>query len=118
MLSVRLTKLSISQEFETNSAMESIDKKLALVLWGKDESGEDDVVVFAGILREINGSYFLERNDGSDPEIKQAWLDRIKQIPEDIKSTLLDCEYQLSLAVDNLDGSSADYEKYGLVWPK
>ena len=41
-----------------------------------------------------------------------------KRVPEDLRKTLMDCEYQLSLSVGNAEEYSGDLESYGLKWPK
>ena len=97
--------------------MNSLNKKLALVLWGKDKNGEDEVAVFSGVLVEKNKIYFLDREDEKNPEILEEWLPRITKIPEDLKEMLMDCEYQLALSIGDADETSESYESFGLKWP-
>ena len=97
--------------------MQALNKKLALVLWAKDDEGKDDVSVFSGTLIQNQESYYLERKDGSNPEIRQEWLSRIQIIPEDLKNTLMGCDYQLSLTVGDISDSADQFEAFGLKWP-
>lgn len=90
---------------------------LALVLWGTDTSGEDDVAVFSGILVEREGSAYLHRDSGDVP-LEIEWLERIAAVPTDLRPTLLNCEYQLSLSVGDIDDeASASWKALGLKWP-
>ena len=97
--------------------MISLNKTLALVLWSKDENGEDEVAVFSGILIKKNETFFLEREDDKNPEILEEWLSRITKIPEDLKEMLMNCEYQLALSVGDVDETPESYENFGLTWP-
>ena len=97
--------------------MISLNKTLALVLWSKDENGEDEVAVFSGVLIKKNEIFFLEREDEKNPEILEEWLSRITKIPEDLKEILWDCEYQLLLSVGDVDETSESYESFSLKWP-
>ena len=99
--------------------IEALNKSLALVLWAKDESGEDDVAVFSGTLVNIDENYFLERDSNNkNPEIKKEWLQRINSVPEELKENLMGCEYQLSLSVGSSEEISEPLENFGLSWPK
>lgn len=97
--------------------MEALDHKLALLLWGEDENGEDDVAIFAGVLISKDGEYFLQRDDGNKPEIREEWLDRIKPVSSDLKETLLQCDFQLSLSVGSIESNEGFESFAGLKWP-
>jgi hypothetical protein len=94
------------------------NKTLALVLWEQVENGEGDVVVYPGVLIKEGESYFLQREKGGNPEIQEPWLARVKQVPSNLKDTLMGCEYELSLTVGNVNGAPEGFEKFGLKWPK
>ena len=98
--------------------MEALNKKLALVLWSEDENGEEDVAVFSGILVSRDGVYFLERCDSKNPEILAEWLERIRPVSEDLKETLLGCDYQLALSVGKVKGGQSMESFGGLKWPE
>lgn len=98
--------------------MEALNRKLALVLWSEDENGEDDVAVFSGILINKDGAYYLERNDGKSPEILQEWLERIRPVGEELKETLLGCDFQLALSVGQVESGTSMESFGGLKWPE
>lgn len=98
--------------------MDALNQTLALVLWSQDQDGNDDVAVFTGRLIKEGGLYYFQRKDGENPEIKLEWLSRIKKVPEELKTTLSDCDYQLSLLVGDIDDGSESLETFGLKWPK
>jgi len=92
-------------------------RTLALVLWGKDASGEDDVAVFSGKLIELEGASYLQRDSGNVP-LEVEWLERIASVPDDLRDTLLGCEYQLSLTVGDVDDNESEsWKRMGLKWP-
>ena len=99
-------------------AHSALNKSLALVLWGKDEKGEDDVAVFPGKLVEKGGSlHFQHDNSDAMLELHEDWPDRIKVVPADISGTLLKCSYQLSLRVGDIGDSKDAFQQTGLRWP-
>lgn len=96
----------------------AINKKLALLLWAKDDAGEDDVAVYSGTLIQSGLLYYLDREgDGTNPEIRQEWLPKIEAVPESLKETLLGCDYQLSLSVGDAEEYKGELENFGLKWP-
>lgn len=53
-----------------------VGKRLALLLAGRDDKGEDDWEVFTGIVREDAGYLFLDRDQGT-LELLEEWIARI-----------------------------------------
>lgn len=101
------------------AAPPALDRSLVLVLWAKDEGGEDDVAVFPGMLYERDGRYYLKRKPGKpEPEILAEWLPRIVPVPEDLRETLRGCDFQLSLTVGGIADGGGDLENFGLKWPE
>jgi len=99
--------------------MEALDKNVALVLWGEDENGEDDVAMFSGVLVSEEGRYYLRMSNGKAPEIYSEWLDRIKPTPDKMKEFFLECEYHLVLSVGNVEEAGSDMKSFGgLKWPE
>ena len=97
------------------------NKSIALVVWGKDDQGEDDVAVFTGIMKVENGElYFHRDNEEVHFEMPFDDLDRIKPVPSDLKDTMLNCEYFVNLTIvpypenENPD----DFKITGLKWPE
>lgn len=96
-------------------------KKLALIAWGTDEKGKDDVALFTGIAKWDGNQLTLDRRDGEPGiSIPNNWLDRLKLVEQSLKETLLDSEYSISISVGHLpeDGESSDFKLLGLKWPK
>ena len=98
--------------------LDALDRSLALVLWAENEAGEDDVVVYPGVLRQRGSAFVLERGEGeSTAEIREEWLARIQTVPAEVSSVLCNCEYQLSLLVGKSEDVDGALESYGLRWP-
>jgi len=96
----------------------ALNKSLALVLWGKDEKGQDDVAVFPGTLVERGGSlYFQHNKSDAMHELQEGWPNRIKEVPADLSGTLLKCTYQLSLRIGDIGDSKDAFQDTGLRWP-
>lgn len=96
-------------------------KKLAMIVWGEDDNGEDDVAVFTGIARWTGEHLYLDREDNPKPfQIPDELLERIEITPEEIKDIVLDAEYYFNATIsplpDNEDES--DYMQTGLKWPE
>ena len=97
-----------------------VNRSLALVLWGKTQTGEDDVVVFPGTLRQIDRRYYLER-EGKPALMKLSteWMLRVKDVSEELREILCDCELQLSLTIADIEEEdAAGYIRSGLKWPE
>jgi hypothetical protein len=89
---------------------------IALILWRKKDDGEDDLAVFKGILTQQDGIYYLDREEGYDRALRKEWLGRIDTVPKEIKEVLLNCDYQLSLNLDEL-AEAGGLESFGFSWP-
>ncbi|HDY7993163.1 TPA: hypothetical protein ACGVB5_004862 [Vibrio vulnificus] len=98
--------------------MDLSGKTLALLLWSKDEDGEDDVAVFKGSITREGASFFYQNESGSKLELTDDWLGRIVPVASDVKDVLLNCDYQLSLTVGQLLPDSKDFVETGLSWPE
>ncbi len=93
------------------------DRSLALVLWGKNSAGDDDVVVYSGVLIVREGRPFLSR-DAGDIELETDWLDRIRPVPQELRETLLGCEFQIALTIgDTGDTDTSNWRRLGIKWP-
>ena len=95
-------------------------KKLALVLFGQDEEGNDDVAVFTGTARLNESVVTFERPDIEPLELKDDWIDRIKPVSSDMKETLLDADYMVPLSIGKLSQEDdwSGFVETGLKWPK
>jgi len=89
-----------------------IESSIALLLWVTDENGGDDVALFNGTFKHGQSIYYVDRGPGKEKfEIKDEWLERIQEVPEDLVETLRGASYQLSLTVGMLDDSE-DFSQY------
>jgi hypothetical protein len=97
----------------------ALNRTLALVLWGKTADGADDVVVYPGELGQNGERYYLRRSgSGPHPELRSEWLERIGEVPPDLRETLCNCDFQLSLTVGDISDEEAErLEQFGLRWP-
>jgi hypothetical protein len=97
----------------------ALNKTFALLLWSKNADGADDVAVYPGVLSHDGRRYYLKRREAtSHPELLSEWLPRITAVPPDVRETLCDCEYQLSLTVgDVTDDEAKGFTQFGLRWP-
>jgi hypothetical protein len=97
----------------------ALNKTLALVLWGKSADGTDDVAVYPGVLSHSGGRYYLQRpGSNSQPVLSTEWLPRISEVPSDLRETLCNCDFQLSLTIGDVSDEEAQgLEHFGLTWP-
>src|ERR1700757_3507555 len=100
--------------------MDIIGKRLALILWGEDRNGEDEVWVHTGTVRASGSGFVLDRGEDK-PQVKllPEWLPRIKPVCDELRTTLLEAEICLSLTVapvpEGMDPS--EFEDIGLHHP-
>ena len=102
------------------SYQDSIDQSIALLLWGKDEDGEDDVALFCGTFRKHNSTFYIDRGTNNEKiEVREEWLERIQKVPDDLRETLEGASYQLSLSIGNLEEGEdvSSYLDTGMKWP-
>jgi len=105
---------------QIHDPLASLDgRSFALLLWGKDEHAQDDVAIFAGVLRNESGALTMLRPDGSQVAILPEWHERIKVPGSGIASIVRGAEYILSLSIGDLPESAntAALELLGLTWP-
>lgn len=96
-------------------------KKLALLLMGKKENGEDDWAVFTGIARWDGKSLLLDRGEKKNSfRVPTDTLNRIKPVEKKNKETFCDAEYFIPLTVGALpdDANLNEYIKTDLKWPE
>jgi hypothetical protein len=95
--------------------MDIVGKRLALIIWGKDRNGEDEVWVYAGTV-QASGLVLERGEDGSRVKLRPEWLSRITRVSDDVRSTLRGAEICLSLTItpvpEGLDPS--EFEDIGL----
>ena len=95
-------------------------KRVAVVAWAKKANGDDDVAVFSGIADWDGERLLLVRDPvGTSFAIPNEWFDRIKRVPDELRATLMDSEYFVSVTVGEATASElSTLDKTGLHWPK
>lgn len=96
---------------------QAIDQTLAVLLWGEDAEGEDDVVLMTGVLREADGAFFVDRGDNPRFPLEAEWLPRIKRTNPEVLDVVNHAPFMLTLTVGNVDEVDDDYRPTGLKWP-
>jgi hypothetical protein len=100
--------------------MDIVDKQLALVIWGEDQNGEDEVWVHTGTVRMEESGLFLDRGPDK-PQVKllPEWLPRIEPVTEEVRSILGGAEFCVSLTVSCIPESDDPslYESIGVRHP-
>jgi len=100
--------------------MEIVGKRLALVIWGRDRNGEDEVWVHTGTVRTSGSGFILDRGEYK-PRVKLLleWFPRIEPVNEEVRSTLCRAEVYVSLTIapipEGMDPSQ--FEDIGLHHP-
>src|SRR5262245_56527038 len=100
--------------------MNIVGKRLALVIWGKDRHGEDDVWVHTGTVRALGSGYVLDRGeDAPQVNLLSEWLVQNKPVNEVLRSALCAAEICISLTSgpipEGMDPSQ--FEDIGLHHP-
>src|SRR5438445_6377123 len=87
------------EEGKINS-MNVVGKRLALVIWGTDRNGEDEVWVHTGSVQASGSGFVLDRGEDK-PQVKllPEWLSRIKPVDDEVRSTLCEAEICVSLTL-------------------
>lgn len=85
-------------------------KTLAVILWCEDENGEDEVYVRTSQIRQNNGELMFEVPDNifdfdSNNHFLPIsdYLERINVVEDELKVTLKNADYSLSLIVGNIE---------------
>jgi hypothetical protein len=100
--------------------LDIVGKRLALVIWGKDRDGEDEVWVHTGTVQASDSGFVLDRGEDK-PLVKllPEWLSRIKPVNNEVQSTLCGAEICVSLTLspipEGMDPSL--FEDIGLHHP-
>ena len=100
--------------------MDIIGKRLALITWGWDGNGEDEVWVHAGTVQASGSGLVLDRGkDGPQVKLLSQWLPRIEPVSDELRTTLLGAELCLSLTIGPIpEGADpSEYEDIGLHEP-
>ncbi len=102
------------------SITEIAGSRLALLLMGESEDGEDDWAVITGIAKLKDGELVLDRGpDNADFEVRSEWIVRIKPTRDEVRSILGDCDFFLPLSVGQAsDDELKEMDPTGISWPE
>jgi hypothetical protein len=92
------------------------DMSTALIIWNTMK--EDDVHVYIGKLRVENSKYYFVNDEkGWRATLEEEQLKELKPVTDDLKETLLNADYALSLSIGDLPDSNTDlYVATGMNW--
>ena len=93
----------------------------ALLVWYVREGHEDEAKVFPGLATWHAATQTVEvRNKQSGDvmvTLEGEQLDRIMEVTEDLKETLCQCDYGISLTMGDLSDENSDrLEKLAIQW--
>ena len=97
--------------------LEELTKKaIALIIWNTEK--EDDVHVYLGRLKFENGeACFINEEKGWRFSLDEEQLSRLRPVDDDLKETLLNADYAISLSMAVLPESGTEgFEKTGMKW--
>ena len=92
------------------------DKSISLVVWNTEK--EDDVHVYLGKLYlENEESYFVNEAKGWKVSLDEEQLSRLHPVSDDLKETLLNAGYVLSMSMGSLpETDTEDFNETGMKW--
>ena len=92
------------------------DKAISLIVWNTEK--ENDVQVFLCKLQEENSKLFLINEEkGWRVSLDDDQLSRLKPVSDDLRETLLNADYALSMTMQNIPQlSSQNYRETGMKW--
>jgi hypothetical protein len=92
------------------------DKTVALIVWNTKK--EDDVHVYLGKLQEEKDEYFFVNEEKSwRVSLDNEQLNRLQPVSDDLKETLLNADYALSMSMGDLPQSNSEnYKATGMKW--
>jgi hypothetical protein len=91
------------------------DKSIALVLWNNEK--EDDVHVFLGKLEMEDGKFnFINQEKVWKVSLNDEQLGRLKAVPEELSTVLLNADYALNMSIGSLSDSEMATVRTGMKW--
>src|SRR3954467_1180799 len=92
------------------------DKNISLIVWNTEK--ENDVHVYLGKLHFENAFYyFINKEKGWRISLDEEQLSRLKPVSEDLKETLLNADYALSVSIGSLPETDSNaFEITGMKW--
>jgi hypothetical protein len=94
-------------------------KKLAVLVMGTDDNGEEEWVTYFGTAVYDGTTLFMDRVKDPPFEIRAEWLDRIEPVPDTVRHILKNADLLLRLTCGPLppDADEHEYLPTGLKVP-
>jgi len=101
--------------FDMNSE-EIKSASIALVVYNAND--DTDVHVYLGRMHRAGGEwYFINEERGWKISLNSEQLNRLKPVPDSLKSVLLNADYAVTMVIQSFPGSDmTGYEKTGMKW--
>jgi hypothetical protein len=92
------------------------DKAISLIVWNTEK--ENDVTVYSGSLQTENDeTFFVNEEEGWKVSLSSEQLEELRPVPDELKETLLDADYALSMSMAYLPESGREnYRATGMKW--
>ena len=93
-----------------------VGKSLCLIVW--NIQNEDDVHVYLGRFHMLDGGgYFVNEEKGWQVSLDEGQLDKLMPVSDDLKETLLNADYALSMSIDDLpEIDTGEFRVTGMNW--
>jgi hypothetical protein len=94
------------------------EKNIALVVWNAEK--DDDAHVYLGkIVHSENVYSFRNESRKWNLPLNEQDLDKLKQVPQDLKISLLNADFYFSMSIGSIpDNSKEKFIPTGMQWHK
>lgn len=92
------------------------DKCICLIIWNAEK--DDDVRLYLGnYVNEGKEHYFVNKEKGWRLSLNDEQLERMQLVPEELKETLLNADYSISMTMGSLpDDETDEFISTGMNW--
>ncbi len=101
--------------------LEHVGKQLSVVLWGKNNDGEEEAITFSGGLIYDGDDFLVDRSPENAPfRLIEDWVSDITAMAGELAEIFPGSDLILQLTVGDLPGDvdKSTLQKTGFVWPK
>ena len=91
-------------------------KSVSLLIWNTEK--ENDVQICLGeIIQKDDGFHFINKAEDYHVTLTPEMLTRLREVPTELKQTLRNSDFSISLSLGNLPGQlNNDYKSTGIKW--
>jgi len=91
-------------------------KSVSLLIWNTEK--ENDVQICLGeIIHKNDDFYFINKAEDYNVTLTPEMLARLREVPSELKQTLRNSDFSISLSLGNLPGElNSDYKSTGIKW--